>query len=94
MGNSLRVIDGLWARWARPQPERRPRSVIPSAFDGRVLLLQGDSHQFVADNPLGLANFTRIVVHGATLPFEYLRLTIDPRDAGLFRWERVQVVQP
>lgn len=59
-----------------------------------MLLLQGDSHEYVADNPLGLPNFTRIVVHGETLPFEYLRLTIDPREAALFSWERVQVPQP
>lgn len=65
-----------------------------AAFDGEVLLLQGDSHQFVADNPLGLPNFTRIVVHGETLPFEYLRLTIDPRDPSLFSWERVAVPEP
>ncbi len=65
-----------------------------AAFDGQVLLLQGDSHEYVADNPLGLPNFTRIVVHGETLPFEYLRLTIDPRDAALFSWERVRLPQP
>ncbi|MGH9154073.1 MAG: hypothetical protein ACRD03_17180 [Acidimicrobiales bacterium] len=59
-----------------------------------MLLPQGDSHQYLADSPLGLPNFTRIVVQGATLPFEYLRLTIDRRDPGLFSWERVQVAQP
>jgi hypothetical protein len=62
-----------------------------AAFDGDVLLLQGDSHVFTADNPLGLDNFTRIVVHGETLPFEYLRLTIDPHATDLFSWERVMV---
>ena len=62
-----------------------------SSFDGQVLLLQGDSHVFKADDPLGLPNFRRIVVHGETLPFEYLRLTIDPRSAGVFSWERVAV---
>jgi hypothetical protein len=60
-----------------------------AAFDGDVLLLQGDSHVFTADNPLGLDNFTRIVVHGETLPFEYLRLTIDHPADDLFSWERV-----
>jgi hypothetical protein len=30
-------------------------------------------------------------VHGETLPFEYLRVTIDPRDPDVFSWERVQV---
>jgi hypothetical protein len=62
-----------------------------SAFDGDVVLLQGDSHVFTADNPLGLDNFTRIVVHGETLPFEYLRLTIDHHANDLFSWERVMV---
>lgn len=62
-----------------------------AAFDGEVLLLQGDSHTYVADNPLALDNFTRIVVHGETLPFEYLRLTINPVRGELFSWERVPV---
>ena len=54
-------------------------------------MLQGDSHVYTADNPLGLENFTRVVVHGETLPFEYLRLTVNPRGAELFSWERVPV---
>lgn len=62
-----------------------------AAFDGEVLLLQGDSHRYVVDNPLALDNFTRIVVHGETLPFEYLRLTINPVQGELFTWERVPV---
>jgi hypothetical protein len=62
-----------------------------AAFDGQVLVLQGDSHLFTADDPLGLDNLTRIVVHGETLPFEYLRLTIDPGSGDLFSWERVAV---
>jgi hypothetical protein len=39
-----------------------------------------------------LANLTRIVVHGETLPFEYLRLTIalEHGDAVL-SWQRVPV---
>lgn len=56
-----------------------------------MLLLQGDSHTSWSDNPTDLANFRRIVVHGETLPFEYLRLTIDPRDPDLFGWTRVMV---
>jgi hypothetical protein len=71
------IVDGIAQRTA--------------AFDGEVLLLQGDSHTYVADNPLALDNFTRIVVHGETLPFEYLRLTVDPVRDELFSWERVAV---
>lgn len=66
----------------------RPRS--DAADDG----LQGDSHQFLADDPLGLPNLTGIVVQGETLPFEYPRVTVDPRAARLFSWERVQVAAP
>ncbi|GAA4996537.1 hypothetical protein [Actinopolymorpha pittospori] len=67
-------------------------STRTAAFDGEVLLLQGDSHVYRVDNPLGLENFTRIVVHGEDLPFEYLRLTIDPDDPELFSWDRVATV--
>jgi Calcineurin-like phosphoesterase len=65
-----------------------------ASFDGPVLVVQGDSHMYLVDQPLPLDNLTRIVVHGETLPFEYLRLTIDPRDADVFEWERVQVTEP
>ena len=71
------------------------------AFDGGVLLLQGDSHRFLVDNPLAagdrvhrvpyaVPNLTRIVVEGETAS-EWLRLTIDPRAEQLFAWERVPV---
>jgi len=81
-----------------------------TAFEGPVLLLNGDSHEYLSDNPLSASdplnymhpgydvpNFHRVVVHGSTLPLEYLRLVVDPRadapngeDAfGPFRWERV-----
>lgn len=65
-----------------------------AGFGGEVLLVQGDSHVYLADNPLGLENFRRIVVHGETLPFEYLRLTVDPRAPVLFSWERVATAAP
>lgn len=50
-----------------------------------------------ADYP-SLSNFHRIVVHGSTLPMEWLRLTITPRTNapasatafGPFSWQRVQ----
>ena len=64
-------------------------------FGGPVLLVQGDSHQYLVDHPTGMpSSLTRIVVHGETLPFEYLRLTIDPRDPALFTWDRVPVGAP
>ena len=80
-----------------------------------VLMLNGDSHVYLSDNPFSPANpvyvmhpgytvpnFHRIVVHGSTLPLEYLRLTVDPKqdapegpnDFGPFSWERVMPPLP
>jgi hypothetical protein len=80
------------------------------AFGKPVLMFNGDSHVYRSDNPLSaadplnymhpgydVANFHRIVVHGSTLPLEWLRLTVDPganapqgADAfGPFSWTRV-----
>jgi hypothetical protein len=94
----LQVLEGGAAddeadTWA-PAPGRAQQAIVDriaartAAFDGQVLLVQGDTHTYKVDDPLGLPNFTRIVVHGETLPFEYLRLTIDPTSEQLFSWER------
>jgi hypothetical protein len=61
------------------------------AFGKPVLLLNGDSHVYLSDNPLSAAdplhyihpdyevpNFHRIVVHGSTTPLEWLKLVVDP----------------
>jgi hypothetical protein len=73
-------------------------------FGKPVLLLNGDSHLFEADQPLAnpasatgqihhtqpVPNLTRITVQGSTnAPAEWLRLTIDPRSKSVFSWENV-----
>ncbi len=71
------------------------------AFGKPVLLLQGDSHVFIADNPLAagnpvhgvtvaVPNLTRIVVQGSTTSprTEWLRLHVDPATPAVFTWER------
>ena len=91
------VVLAMQADTFQPGPSGAQQTIVDriaartGGFDGEVLLLQGDSHVFKSDNPLNLDNFTRIVVHGETLPFEYLRLTIDPRNEEIFSWERVQL---
>ena len=63
------------------------------AFGKPVLMLNGDSHVYLSDNPLSptdpiyymhpgydVPNFHRIVVHGSTFPLEWLRLTVSPRN--------------
>jgi hypothetical protein len=45
-----------------------------------------------------VSNFHRVVVHGSTLPLEWLRLTVDPEASyppndsafGPFSWQRIQ----
>lgn len=73
-------------------------------FQRPVLLLNGDSHLLLADQPLAVPtsstglihgtpavpNLTRIVVQGSTnAPAEWLRLRIDPRDPKVFSWSNV-----
>ncbi len=61
-----------------------------AAFDGPVLLLQGDSHQFVVDHPFaGTPNITRIVVEGSATGDEWLKLSVDPRSSAFITWERI-----
>jgi hypothetical protein len=73
-------------------------------FHGPVLLLNGDTHLFLADQPLAdptsttgvihhtpaVPSLTRVVVQGSTnAPAEWLRLTIDPRRTQPFNWTNV-----
>jgi hypothetical protein len=91
------VVLAMQADTWDPAPASAQQAIVnriaqrTAAFDGQVLLLQGDSHTYKVDNPLALPNFTRIVVHGETLPFEYLRLTIDPHNDAVFSWERIAI---
>jgi hypothetical protein len=73
-------------------------------FRRPVLLLNGDTHLYLADHPLAnpssatgvihhtqaVPNLTRIVVQGSTnTPAEWLRLVIDPRKPQPFSWQNV-----
>ncbi len=74
------------------------------AFGRPVLLLNGDSHIYGADQPLAdatsatglihhtqaVSNLTRITVQGSTnTPNEWLKLRIDPSSANVFTWSNV-----
>src|SRR5262249_52337402 len=75
-----------------------------NGFPGHVLLINGDSHVFEVDTPLAdpssptgmihgtqaVSNLTRITVEGSTAANEWLRLKIDPENADLFSWTRIQ----
>lgn len=90
------VVLAMHADTWDPFPSSGEQAVVDriaaraAAFRGGVLILQGDSHEYVADHPLDSVRVTRVIVHGESLPFEYLRLTIDPT-RRLFTWERVPV---
>jgi hypothetical protein len=59
-------------------------------FGGPVLLLQGDTHVYLEDEPFAAApNVRRIVVEGAETGDEWLELTVDPRTTELFSWKRI-----
>lgn len=73
-------------------------------FGRPVLLINGDTHVYMTDQPLAdpssttgvihhtlpVPNLTRIVVQGSTnAPAEWLRLTIDPRTKTVFSWQNV-----
>src|SRR5262245_34443228 len=92
--------DGLGAY----KPIVQTLADLSVGFGRPVLLLNGDSHLFEADQPLAdpasatgkihstqaVPNLTRITVQGSTnTPSEWLRLTIDPRSPDVFSWENV-----
>lgn len=73
-------------------------------FNRPVLLINGDSHLYEADQPLAdptsstgqihgtppVPNLTRITVQGSTnKPREWLRLRVDPHSPGVFSWTNV-----
>lgn len=93
-GDGLNGYDGLVQELAD----------LSSEFGRPVLLINGDSHLYGADNPLAdpasatglihgtqaVPNLTRITVQGSTnTPHEWLRLSIDPRSPQVFSWENV-----
>ncbi len=72
------------------------------SFAKPVLVMQGDSHTYLVDQPLldgnadysivePVPNVTRIVANGTTTD-EWLELTVDPGTDDVFSWERIPVV--
>jgi hypothetical protein len=61
-------------------------------FGKPVLLIEGDSHNFMVDRPIAtVQNIQRVVLQGgASNPIAWLKITIDPRGSKLFSLENVQ----
>jgi hypothetical protein len=79
-------------------------ATLSVSFGKPVLLLNGDTHLYLADHPLAdptstqglihhtqaVPNLLRVVVQGSTnAPAEWLKLTIDTRKPSVFSWENV-----
>jgi len=82
-------------------PFVRALASLTLQFKRPVLLLNGDTHLFLTDQPLAnpssptgvihktpaVPNLTRVVVQGSTnAPAEWLKLKIDPRKTQPFSW--------
>jgi len=85
-------------------PFVRSLASLALQFKRPVLLLNGDTHLFLTDQPLAnpasptglihqtpaVPNLTRVVVQGSTnAPAEWLKLKIDPRKVQPFSWVNV-----
>jgi hypothetical protein len=58
-----------------------------AAYGRPVLLVHGDEHVYeVEPGYAGVANLTRLETYGATAS-QWLRVTVDPRAAGVFSWQ-------
>ncbi|MGY0196417.1 hypothetical protein ACWA7J_15235 [Leptothrix sp. BB-4] len=71
---------------------------LTEAFDGQVLFVHGDTHAFKIDKPLHapnnmLTNFTRLQTFGSP-SLHWVKVTVDPTSANLFRIDPVIVAQP
>lgn len=64
-----------------------------AAFDGQVVLVNGDSHYFINDKPLTddagntIQNFQRVMTYGSGQN-HWLSASIDPNDPGVFSFHQ------
>jgi hypothetical protein len=97
------VANPVFADYSAFQPIVQQIAHEAATFKGDVLLLDGDSHGLVVDNPLAadsrwlsfygvrrpLSNLTRITVEGSTGVDEWLKVTVDETVPAGFTYERV-----
>ncbi len=97
------VANPVPAQWTGLKPVVQAIASEAARFRGPVLLLNGDSHGFVQDQPLaagsrwldfyGVAapvpNLTRVTVEGSDLVDEWVRLTVREEGSQVFTVERV-----
>jgi hypothetical protein len=97
------VTDPEYADYFAFTPLVRALAEEASDFRGEVYLLNGDSHVYNSDRPLGrdsgwpafygvaepVDKIERITVDGSDNNDDYLRVTLHPRKRDVLTWERV-----
>lgn len=97
------VANPVPAQWTGLKPVVQLIASEAARFRGPVLLLNGDSHGFVQDQPLAagsrwldfygvttpVPNLTRVTVEGADLVDEWVKLTVREEGGQVFTVERV-----
>lgn len=97
------VANPVPAQWTGLKPVVQAIASEAARFRGPVLLLNGDSHGFVQDQPLAagsrwldfygvtapVPNLTRVTVEGADLVDEWVKLTVREEGGQVFTVERV-----
>ncbi len=63
--------------------EKAKLAQLVAGFNGKVALVNGDSHVLTIDNPLGLANFTRVVTPGDT-QHGWVSVNVNAKSANVF----------
>jgi hypothetical protein len=97
------VADRTEANYGAFRPIVQTIAQRAAAFDGPVYLLNGDSHVYNVDHPVGPTspwlsfygitqptdNLTRITVDGSGNADDYLRMRVDPHNPAVLSWEKV-----
>ncbi|MDH4076005.1 MAG: hypothetical protein OEY41_07045 [Acidimicrobiia bacterium] len=97
------VVNPVPAQWTGLLPVVQAIATEAARFRGPVLLLNGDSHGFVQDQPLAagspwlgfygvtapVPNLTRVTVEGSDQVDEWVKLTVQEKGRQVFTVERV-----
>jgi hypothetical protein len=63
--------------------EKAKLAQLVAGFPGKVALINGDTHQYLIDNPLNLRNFTRVITPGDT-QHGWVRVDVNATSANVF----------
>jgi hypothetical protein len=97
-GKPVLMINGDSHKYRSDNPllDNAP-CVVETGVGAETVACADDDYDTHPYYPAGVANFHRLVIHGAIFPLQYTRLTVNPRanyaatatSFGPFSWERV-----